>query len=874
MKDERKTKAKLVEELSELRKRVRDLEALKEELMLAETALRGERAKFESMVTSLGDGLDIVGTDYRIHFQNEMLQKRFGDVIGELCYRVYVGREIPCEDCPMVAAIATGSTKRAETTGVDGREYEVTSTPFEDSDGVTRVIEVVRDITERKHAEKALQQERDNLLRIFTAMEDGVYIVDQQYDIQYVNPVLTNEFGPWEERKCYEYFHDRSEVCPWCKNERVFAGETVRWEWFSSRNDRTYDLMDTPLRSPDGSIHKLEIFRDITERKRIEDALQESEERYRAIFEQAADSIVLHDPETAAILDFNDKAHESLGYTREEFAKLSVLDIHVAESVQSIRAHSEKIAKKGIETFETKHKSKSGEMRDVQVNIRAVTIRGKRLLQAVSRDVTEMKEAERALTVSEERYRSLFESTGTAMVIIEEDMMLSLANAGFENLSGYRKEEIEGKVKWPRYVVPDDLAKMLVYHTERRREGADPPREFEFGFITRDGAVRDLLIFVDLIPGTKRSVASLLDITERKRGEEAQRESRERYIALFEQAAESIVVVDAESGALVEFNDRAYEALGYTREEFGKLRISNIEVTESVEEVAEHLRRIVDTGFDVFETRQRAKSGEIRDIQVSSKAVTIGGGNYVQSIWRDITDSKRAELQLEASRQQMRALSARIIAAQEEERTRISREIHDELAQALTTLTFDLAWLGNKLPEEDVAVQNKVMTMNQRIGETIKAVQRISAELRPGMLDDLGLVAAVEWYLTDFQERTGITCDLKMEPEDFTLDTGRCTTVFRIFQEALTNVARHASATNVKVKLQKRKGRLLLEVRDDGRGITAEQAASSRSLGLTGMRERARLWNGSVTIKGTEGKGTAVLVEIPLDEPSTDRDAK
>ncbi len=126
------------------------------------------------------------------------------------------------------------------------------------------------EITERKRAEEALRLERNNLRNIFESIGDGIYIVNQQYDIQYVNPILVKDFGPYEERKCYEYFHDRDEICPWCKSQDVWAGKTVRWEWFSFKNDRTYDLMDTPLTLPDGSIGKLEIFRDITDRKQAE----------------------------------------------------------------------------------------------------------------------------------------------------------------------------------------------------------------------------------------------------------------------------------------------------------------------------------------------------------------------------------------------------------------------------------------------------------------------------------------------------------------------------------------------------------------------------------------------------------------------------
>ena len=197
------------------------------------------------------------------------------------------------------------------------------------------------------------------------------------------------------------------------------------------------------------------------------------------------------------------------------------------------------------------------------------------------------------------------------------------------------------------------------------------------------------------------------------------------------------------------------------------------------------------------------------------------------------------------------------------ERTNIAREIHDELGQALTILKMDLSLFRKMFSEDQTSILEKTDAMSRLIDKTIQTVQRISTDLRPGLLDDLGLSAAIEWQLGEFQKRTGITCKIIIDPKDVTFDRDRNTALFRIFQETLTNIARHAEATEVSVSLKQKDGQIELKVQDNGRGITEEELTHPKSFGLIGIRERAIIFGGNSIVKGFPGKGTTVTVKIP-----------
>lgn len=245
-------------------------------------------------------------------------------------------------------------------------------------------------------------------------------------------------------------------------------------------------------------------------------------------------------------------------------------------------------------------------------------------------------------------------------------------------------------------------------------------------------------------------------------------------------------------------------------------------------------------------------------------------GPAVQRALREFADRRerqRAEEKLRRSLDQLRALTNYLQYVREEERTRIAREVHDELGQALTGLKLDMSWLGTRLAKQAKPVQEKVKTMVAHIDATIQTVRRIATELRPGILDGLGLVAAIEWQANEFQSRTQIPCVVVSTVGDKEWDPDFTTVFFRIFQETLTNVIRHAKATRVSVRIAEEDGALVLTVADNGRGISEEEMLNTKSIGLVGMRERAMLIGGDVTLHGAPGQGTTVTVRVPLDRP-------
>jgi PAS domain S-box-containing protein len=359
--------------------------------------------------------------------------------------------------------------------------------------------------------------------------------------------------------------------------------------------------------------------------------------------------------------------------------------------------------------------------------------------------------------------------------------------------------------------------------------------------------------------------------------------SEERYRLLVEQSLTGICILQDD---VIQFaNNRLAQMSGYSVEELIGMPALDLVHPDDKEMVREVMMRQITgegtTGY--LEFRGITKGGKAKWIEALGPAIIFEGKPAIFINIIDATERKRIEQELNKhreeleelvatrteslreSREQLRALSAHLQSLREQERTHIAREIHDELGQALTVLKMDAFWLAQNVPNNEKALLDKTTAMLKLVDNTVQSVKKISTELRPGLLDDLGLASAIEWQAEEFQKHTGIECNPSIFIEDIGLDKEYSTAVFRIFQETVTNVIRHAEATKLTVKLEERNGEIILTVTDNGKGIGKEDISKAGAFGLMGIRERAHALGGKMEIEGIPGKGTTLTVTIPID---------
>ena len=504
--------------------------------------------------------------------------------------------------------------------------------------------------------------------------------------------------------------------------------------------------------------------------------------------------------------------------------------------------------------------------------------------EELRREIIERTRAEEAQRENQQQYESLVHTIDGIVWEIDDPQgfEFTFVSKQAERLLGYPSEQWLGEPNfWIEHLHPDDRGWVIDYCRQctARRES----HQFECRMIAADGQVvwlRDIVTVNVSDNNSVRLSGVMVDITANKGAEALNRtllhdlaERVKELTALHEaalflhQEGSLLPEVLRELAALL-LPAFHYPEVAATRICLGQVEAATPQFVESPTGLRADFTTVDGQPGSIeavyFEDRPPA-AGEV-GLSLSEKQTFVA---MFADLLRTFYDRRWGEAQLKISNEKLRALSASLLSAREAEGTRIAREIHDELGSTLTGLRWELESFddlissapGEKSPPGEL--REKVAGMLRLTDTTISSVRRIASELRPSVLDDLGLMEAIEWETQRFQTRTGVVCSCVFPPEEISLGQDQTTAVFRILQEALTNILRHARATEIEISLSVETGALVLHISDNGKGITEEEQAGTHSLGLLGMRERAHLVGGSLEIKGVAEKGTTVTIRVP-----------
>jgi PAS domain S-box-containing protein len=731
---------------------------------------------------------------------------------------------------------------------------------------------ILLDITKRKQAERKLLENDERLRGITQNMPGFIFQFytkdDGEYGISYVNGRLAEflEITANLDALPQVFF---SRIHREDKDRCIASIKTAvdkRTSWniefrivMRSGEICWFHGMATPVQHKDKQVFT-GILLDITERK-------QAEEKFHKIFMTTPDCIAITRMKDGLILDVNMGFDETTGWNGSNAIGRTSYEINFWNDTAD-RDYMLNELKSGRDIMhrEFEFRQSDGSVRFGIYSARSIKIDGEACLIFILRDVSERKKAEESLFKSEKKFSSIFHLNPNPMVITEivTGKMVDV-NQAFTHWSGYFREEVIGVsvLDIDIWANQDDREKTIVALTESGEVNGK-----EVILRCKNGNLRNVLLscrFVEI--EQERYLLTLIhDITERKQVEE-------KYRSIFENAQEGIFRSLPE-GRFIMANQSMARILGYESPEDLIAGITDIPRQLYVD--PDDRAKII----DMMERQGLSRSNEVRFYRKDGSMIWVsmtimptrdekGQVIYYEGIIEDITDRKRADEEIRRTEEQMRAFAARLQTVREEERTHIAREIHDELGRALTGLKIDFSLLTKAAGEikEELLKHSMLDQMHdtmKNIDKTIRTVRKIATELRPGILDDLGILAALEWQLNDFHKHTGIRCEWISSLEEIHLDEQETTALFRIFQETLTNIARHADATGVRVHLRKKANTCVLDVEDNGRGITKNNIDDKRSLGLLGMRERTLAFGGRIEVKGQPGRGTTVTVEIPV----------
>lgn len=624
----------------------------------------------------------------------------------------------------------------------------------------------------------------------------------------------------------------------------------------------------TPVVGTDGAISRyISVRVDITQRKLAEDALKQQAQ----IIDQIHDALFVADLR-GTLVSWNRGASELFGYSSHD-ALGQLMQIIVAtddSELFSIENCRKKLQHGGCNQ-DIRLRRQSGEIFDAHISMNLLRDGEGNELGMVGYvlDITARKVIENALRASEKKYRNLVESMHDWVWEVNEHGAYTYSSPRVRQMLGYEPEEVLGKT--PFDLMSPEEAERVSESFSACVAARKPINMLENINLHRDGT--PVVLETSGVPiideqGEFRGYQGVdRDITERKRFELAIQDSQNRLAKAQHMARLGNWDWDVVND-IVLCSDELYRIFGASPDfVFNRKSFLNYVHPDDLELVEKSIVAAL-AGEVSYSVDFRILAGYGAELVVHSEGEVefdaAGKGVRMFGLVQDITERKQIEQEIRASREQLRELSNHLQTIREEEKSCIAREIHDELGGNLTALKMDIFWLGRKLPPEMEAAHEKVASMSDMVDASVHALRRIVTELRPTVLDDLGLVAAMQWQAAEFAKRYGIQCKVSMHGEEVELTEEMRITLFRIFQEALTNVARYSKASQVLVDMWREHDKIALEVFDNGIGIPEGAIMQPTAHGLRGMMERARSLGGSVEIGSAPGEGVAISVRIPV----------
>jgi PAS domain S-box-containing protein len=479
---------------------------------------------------------------------------------------------------------------------------------------------------------------------------------------------------------------------------------------------------------------------------------------------------------------------------------------------------------------------------------------------------------DRSLNLVAENYQSLIDQllAGVAKVDVQSGRYLAV-NQRFCAITGYSSQELLAMTLFD-ITHPDDKENAIRYLNRTEDDSEASQLTFQRRYIHKDGSTVHTVIsshtIKNTLTGTIERIDLMQDISAAVKNKTILKEQENRLSIIIHNSMDAIITIDSDEHILI-FNTAAELMFGYSVEEALTMTLSRLIPQDLRVGHHAHVQAFAQSGDTARKMGSKLvlkglrANGEEFPLDASISRAYSNGKLYMTVILRDLTKQVKAQNELDRARTELRELSIASQTAREEEKSRISRELHDELGQNLTALKMDLSWLLAHASNDVASRTERIRAMQSVLDSTVMATRRIAADLRPMMLDDLGLKAALEWLTQDFSRRTTVHCDLEINDEVGNLDTNVQSALYRTAQECLTNIYRHAKATQIKIEVHVDHSAVNMQIHDNGIGMSDEARSKRGSFGLIGMRERIYILGGKVAIESQLGQGTLVTIDLP-----------